>query len=261
MVIRKSIGFALGIGVIFLIPNLLTRPDYSRPYIVLILGSLVSFGVFLLIRHYDIQSTKLSMSLCYGQMFLVFITQLLNSLMGIAVLPYEMHKEYFNERAVKIESDDYRFKKDVFNDNQCRIRSYHEHNGLKEWILQKHREKKWETTYNSDKIGIDIKEKAVVFNFLRHMRNAVCHSGNNSLSILPLDDGVVIKEVLFYDQNKDNQNEEFAMRLSIDELHELIELVNNFYCYTEIGSLDKTETIKKVEDNVYRLLGRNYLQD
>ena len=35
------------------------------------------------------------------------------------------------------------------------------------------------------------------------------HSGNNSLSILPLDDGVVIKEVLFYDQNKDNQNEEF----------------------------------------------------
>ena len=71
--LRITIGFALGIGVIFLIPNLLTRPDYSRPYIVLILGSLVSLGVFLLIRHYDIQSTKLSMSLCYGQMFLVFI--------------------------------------------------------------------------------------------------------------------------------------------------------------------------------------------
>ena len=78
--LRITIGFALGIGVIFLIPNLLTRPDYSRPYIVLILGSLVSLGVFLLIRHYDIQSTKLSMAVCYGQLFLIFLYSCLLSI-------------------------------------------------------------------------------------------------------------------------------------------------------------------------------------
>lgn len=141
------------------------------------------------------------------------VTQLLNSLMGIAVLPYEMHKEYFSKEAVIIESEEYGDRKEAFEDNQNRVISCFEHNDLKEWILQKHRDKKWKTTYKNDKIQGVIKEKTVVFNFLRHLRNAVCHSGDNSLSILPLNDGVEIDRVLFYDQNMDNKEEEFAMRL------------------------------------------------
>lgn len=71
--LRITIDFALGIGVVFLISKLLTRPDYSRPYIVLVLGSLLMLGGLLLIRRYDMQRTTLSMSLCYGQMFLIFL--------------------------------------------------------------------------------------------------------------------------------------------------------------------------------------------
>ena len=71
--LRVTVAFALIMGVLFLIPNLLLRPDYSTPYVVLVLGSLLVLGGLLLIRRYDIQSTKLSMALCYGQMFLVFL--------------------------------------------------------------------------------------------------------------------------------------------------------------------------------------------
>lgn len=78
--LRITIGFALVMGVVFLIPNLITRPDYSRPYIILVLGSLLMLGGLLLIRRYEIQSTKLRMILCYGQMFLIFLYSCLLSI-------------------------------------------------------------------------------------------------------------------------------------------------------------------------------------
>lgn len=68
-----TIGFALGMGIIFLIPNLLMRPEYSKPYVVLVVGSLLMLGVLLLMRHFEIQSSKLSMVVCYGQLFLIFL--------------------------------------------------------------------------------------------------------------------------------------------------------------------------------------------
>ena len=68
-----TIGFALCIGLAFLIPNLLIRPDYSRPYLILVLGSLLTITVLMLTRHFDTQSTKLYMAVCYGQLFLIFL--------------------------------------------------------------------------------------------------------------------------------------------------------------------------------------------
>ena len=78
--LRMTIGFALCIGLAFLIPNLLIRPDYSRPYIILVLGSLLTIAVLMLMRHFNMHSTKLYMAVCYGQLFLIFLYSCLLSI-------------------------------------------------------------------------------------------------------------------------------------------------------------------------------------
>ena len=78
--LRMTIGFALCIGLAFLIPNLLIRPDYSTPYLILVLGSLLTITVLMLMRHFNTQSTKLYMAVCYGQLFLIFLYSCLLSI-------------------------------------------------------------------------------------------------------------------------------------------------------------------------------------
>ena len=78
--LRMTIGFALCIGLAFLIPNLLIRPDYSRPYIILVLGSLLTIAVLMLMRHFNMHCTKLYMAVCYGQLFLIFLYSCLLSI-------------------------------------------------------------------------------------------------------------------------------------------------------------------------------------
>ena len=78
--LHKTIGFALCIGLAFLIPNLLIRPDYSRPYIILVLGSLLTIAVLMLMRHFNMHSTILYMAVCYGQLFLIFLYSCLLSI-------------------------------------------------------------------------------------------------------------------------------------------------------------------------------------
>lgn len=173
------------------------------------------------------------------------VTQLLNSLMGIAVLPYEMHSELFDSEGDDIDS----------------IKASIEYDRLLDYILSLYEEGKWITTYNSDLRHSKVNEDKIVFGFLRHLRNAVCHSGNDSMSLLPLSEGTVIEEILFYDHIDKVPDQEFAMRLSVDELTKLVKCVSDFYNGTRIGYLDKTEKIKQAEDRIKKLLeghkGRN----
>ena len=78
--LRMTIGFALCIGLAFLIPNLLIRPDYSTPYLILVLGSLLTIAVLMLMRHFNMHCTKLYMAVCYGQLFLIFLYSCLLSI-------------------------------------------------------------------------------------------------------------------------------------------------------------------------------------
>ena len=160
------------------------------------------------------------------------VTQLINSMMGIAVLPYEMHKEYFKLISEVKHPEDNR---DSIRED---IRSGPEYDDLLNFIRELYRDKKWKTTYKRDlreKNGI--REDVIVFQFLRHLRNTVCHSGDDAISILPLDDGQVIREVLFYDTLGENEEiEEFAMRLTIEEVQKLIRLVADFYKNSKVGS-------------------------
>ena len=78
--LRMTISFALCIGLVFLIPNLLVRPDYSKPYIILVLGTLLTIVIVLLMQHFNTQSTGLYMVVCYGQLFLIFLYSCLLSI-------------------------------------------------------------------------------------------------------------------------------------------------------------------------------------
>ena len=182
------------------------------------------------------------------------ITQLLNSLMGIAVLPYEMHKEFFTYIPDNEKSEENKGKS--LRDIQNTVKSSLEYQKLLLYIMKLYKNKQWNTNYGFDinPNNGSINEDRIVFRFLGHLRNATCHSGDNSLSILPLDDGVVIKEVLFYDVNPDNKKEEFAMRLTVDDLQDLVNAVSEFYRNSPIGEIDKTAKIMKAEERVNKLL-------
>lgn len=184
------------------------------------------------------------------------VTQLINSLMGLAVLPYEMHKEYFKYTNDAERSENNRGKS--LNAIQKNVKNTSVYDELKEEIKKLYNQGKWYSTYPNDLRNGYINEERFVFSFLGHIRNTVCHSGNNAMSILPLSEGAVIEEILFYDHDHFNDsNNEFAMCLSIDELEKLVQKIINFYRLSEIGESDKTIQMQETEERVRTLLRRN----
>ena len=181
------------------------------------------------------------------------VTQLLNSLLGIAVLPYEMHKEFFSSKIKEDDRSEENFGKSL-RDIQDSVKHSVEYDELYKHIMTLYQDRKWVTTYKSDLYKGQIDKDRVVFRFLYHLRNAACHSGHNGLSILPLDDGHVIDEILFYDQNSNDENDKFAMRLSVEEVEKLLDKVALFYRNSHIGQIDKTQKIKEIEIKVDHLL-------
>lgn len=180
------------------------------------------------------------------------VTQLINSLMGIAVLPYEMHKEYFQsvDEEKRTEVNLGKSLKDI----QESIKKTTPYVNLAKHIKFLYENKKWYSTYTSDlKKDGRLCEEKYVFSFLRHIRNSTCHSGDNAMSILPLSEGRVIEKILFYDRS---DTQEFAMSLSVEELEELIDLIAAFYRYTDIGKSDKTQQMEDAEKKVGKLLER-----
>ena len=132
---------------------------------------------------------------------------------------------------------------------------------LGSFIMSLHENGKWISSYSSDRRILEQKEVSatrIVPSFLSHIRNTVCHSGDDALSILPLSEGRVIEEVLFYDNCPafagGNSKEEFAMKLTIDELREMVKLIAGFYKFSTLGRIDKTEEIKHAEEHVNTLL-------
>lgn len=184
------------------------------------------------------------------------VTQLLNSLMGIAVLPYEMHKEYFksvDEEKLAAENQGKSLK-----EIQDILRKTRQYKALDSYIKELYVQKKWYSTYRSDLQNNVINENGIVFSFLAHLRNSTCHSGDNAMSILPLSEGQRIEEILFYDHYEyRGVNQEFAMLLSVNELEKVVELVTDFYRDTDIGTSDKTKQMENAEERVRKLLTRS----
>ena len=169
------------------------------------------------------------------------VTELLNSMMGTAVLPFEMHREILDP-AVGSE----RYNSEENKTHRREAENCEEYKVLKQYINNLKDENKWYSSYENDK-------DSIVFGFLKHLRDAAAHSGDDCISILPLDGGELIEEIMFYDINKKTK-EEFAMKLSVAEVKELLKKVADFYNKSNIGYIDKTEKIKNAEDKVRKLL-------
>lgn len=177
------------------------------------------------------------------------VTQLLNSLMGIAVLPYEMHKEFFQEVEDELRTEDNRGLS--LSDIQKKLHKEREYEVLQNLIMRLHSEGKWSSTFKRDLRSGIIDDQKIVFGFLRHIRNVTCHSGNNAISILPLTEGEVIRNIMFYDRQDD---QEFAMWLTVEELEEVVLAIADFYSNTSIGFIDKTKNIREAEQRVKDIL-------
>ena len=122
------------------------------------------------------------------------ITQLMNSLFGLLIVPYERYKDK-NE-------DDIRY-----------VDGYQE---IVNFINNIANKNKYYSDYYSDK-------RYKVTSFIRHLRNALAHSGNNQ--VLYLDKEGKLIGVIFCDNIKDDnsgEEHEFCVELDFDSLKQIV---------------------------------------
>jgi hypothetical protein len=129
------------------------------------------------------------------------ITQYMNSLFGLLIVPYERYKDLNEYKLTNV--DGYQEIVDFIN-------------GIKN-------KNKYYSSYDSDK-------KYQVTPFIRHLRNALAHSGKNQIYFL--DDEGKLTGVIFYDYRVDEAKgelSEFCVELDFDSLKELIDKIDELY--------------------------------
>ncbi len=145
------------------------------------------------------------------------VTQLVNSLFGLIVLPVEEYKG----RPMKPANG----KKDEFESAK---------NQIKEIMETCEKDHRYRCTY-----GDRDKPKG----FIKHLRNAVSHSGNEGIHFIPLTEaGENITGIIFYDRMKDERTDkhlEFCVDLHISELESIVENATRLYSTLDIRSGEK----------------------
>lgn len=159
------------------------------------------------------------------------VTQMINCLFGMVIVPYEKYKNQVTES-------------DYYDDpNYKEIR-----NIIKELERGAGKTKFIRSTYSEDSKGVG------VFSFIRHLRNALAHSGNGRLNFYPINNNKDnIKAVYFMDkyENKYGHVSYFCCRLSLKRIRRLCESIPALY-----EALEK----KIPEDERYRLYNEHINQ-
>lgn len=142
------------------------------------------------------------------------VTQLINSLLGLLVVPSERYKEDSKEKEKE--------------ENTLKRRSPEMYRNIKKLINQLEGEKKLYSDYGFTK-------KYPVCDFIHHLRNAVCHSGNKTLIFTPIEENKEIETVIFYDTytNPDQKKYEFCVELTVDQIRVLIAEISKMYIAVE----------------------------
>ncbi len=133
------------------------------------------------------------------------VTQVINSLFSMIIVPYEKFKNQINESE--------------YSD----VNSYKE---IKKLIHELECNKFLRSTYTRDS------EEVGVFSFIRHLRNALAHSGNERLNFYPVNSKKDnIKAVYFMDrcENECGRIYYFCCRLSVKRIRKLCELIPSLY--------------------------------
>lgn len=173
-----------------------------------------------------------------GEKRLYDTTQLINSLMGLIILPVEANKKayYFSDLELKNTSKKYYNKLErILYTCIATKRFYDDYPEDKEKAIKGN---------NSNRISIG--------SLINHIRNAVAHGGNNGLHFFPLEENEEITGIVFYDNqlakknNEGNQKEsaeryEFCIKLNLEELFTLVTSITMLYCKYE----DKNKKVKE----------------
>lgn len=131
------------------------------------------------------------------------ITQMINSLLGIIILPVEKYKDSYIRPLKKDQAK--------FDESKSAIKNIMDNC-------------KNDNRYRSTYWGSDDP-----LEFLRRLRNAVSHSGNNGLHFYPLtESGENVSSVIFYDIN-DKNDSEFCVHLTIEELEVITQKASDLY--------------------------------
>ena len=142
------------------------------------------------------------------------VTQLINSLLGLLVVPSERYKEDSSEKERE--------------ENTLRASAPEMYRNIKKLITQLKSEKKLYNDYGFSK-------KYPVCDFIHHLRNAVCHSGNKTLIFTPIEENKKIETVIFYDTytNDSGRKYEFCVELTIEQIRNLITEISKMYIAVE----------------------------
>lgn len=146
------------------------------------------------------------------------ITQLLLSLYGMLLVPYEKYKNDPNIAKATIQDG---------------LQQTKEHEKLNNKIKELRDDDRYRSTYLID-------NQDYVYSFIQHLRNSISHEG---IHFLPLTSGQTeqIKEIIFYDFNAYNDNgykqykrfrdarEQFCVRLKKEELKEIVKTIAEMY--------------------------------
>ena len=142
------------------------------------------------------------------------VTQLINSLLGLLVVPSERYKEESSEKERE--------------ENSLRVCSPEMYRNIKKLIAQLKKEKKLYNDYGYAR-------KYPVCDFIHHLRNAVCHSGNKTLIFTPIEENKEIETVIFYDTytNPSGKMYEFCVELTVEQIRNLIAEISKMYIAVE----------------------------
>lgn len=156
------------------------------------------------------------------------VTQLINSLFGLLIVPNEKYKYRKNGQGLK----------------ENMLKKTTEYNSILQTI---------NTLKNTQKLYNNYNEAHEVSAFIKHLRNSLAHSGNEGIHFLPCEEGQEITSIIFYDTDKDMiQNgtnyHEFCVELQIEEIEKLAIDISSMYSRIN-DSIDSAEENKQMYVN------------
>ena len=142
------------------------------------------------------------------------VTQLINSFLGLLVVPSERYKKEPDKR-----------KKEENTLKNCSPEMYESIAKLIDLL------KANQKLYNDYRDAT----KYPVCEFMHHLRNAVCHSGNKTLIFTPIEEYKEIETVIFYDTytTKHGRKYEFCVELTVAQIRRLIVEISKMYVAVE----------------------------
>lgn len=176
------------------------------------------------------------------------VTGLINSLLGLIIIPVEKYKNTYQIR-----------------DRDIRLASPGDYFDIVNLIKKCDDEKRFFSDYEGDR---DEYKRIYVSNFINHIRNAIAHGGNNGLHFYPISGNGDITHIIFYDNNEvqvKRQNDrkkdinEFCIRLSVSELKDLTKAISRLYCQFEKRDENMSEKQNKYDSDIKKL--RNLLEN